>query len=64
MKQQYHEVFITDSGETTVFRWRVEHPLRPGNLNGRVRSAEVTAQVRARHSWCCDAFGKENCTKT
>ena len=29
MKQQYHEVFITDSGETTVFRWRVEHPLRP-----------------------------------
>ena len=47
MKQQYHEVFITDSGETTVFRWRVEHPLRPGNLNGQLHRLDGPARIYA-----------------
>ena len=47
MKQQYHEVFITDSGETTVFRWRVEHPLRPGNLNGQLHRLNGPARIYA-----------------
>ena len=47
MKQQYHKVFITDSGETTVFRWRVEHPLRPGNLNGQLHRLNGPARIYA-----------------